>query len=184
MPFRFSPTKIPGVLLIEPMVFPDARGFFMETYKRSEFVAQGIREDFHQANHSRSTRGILRGLHYQRAPQAQAKLVRALAGEIYDVAVDIRLGSPTYGEWHGAHLSAENKRLLYIPVGFAHGFCVTSEVAEIAYMTSEEYAPELEGGIAWNDPELKIEWPVAEPQLSSRDRAWPRLSQIESCFRY
>ena len=184
MPFRFSATELPGMLLIEPVVFPDERGFFMETYKRSEFAAHGIGEHFVQANQSRSSRGTLRGLHFQNPPEAQAKLIRALDGEIYDVVVDIRDGSPTFGKWQGLHLSAENKRMLYVPVGFAHGFCVISEMADISYMTSAEYAPALEGGIAWNDPDLKIVWPVEDPQLSTRDRGWPRLREIDSGFHY
>lgn len=182
MPFRFSATELPGVLVIDPVVFPDERGFFMETYKHSEFAAQGIAADFVQANQSRSSRGTLRGLHFQRSPKAQAKLVRALDGEIYDVIVDIRRGSPTFGRWQGLYLSAENKRLLYVPMGFAHGFCVTSEMADISYMTSAEYAPMLEGGIVWDDPDLKIDWPVDQPQLSQRDSGWPRLRDLGTEF--
>jgi dTDP-4-dehydrorhamnose 3,5-epimerase len=184
MTFQFSAMNLPGLVLIEPKLFADDRGFFMETYKHSEFSAHGIAEAFVQGNQSRSSRGTLRGLHYQKSPKAQAKLVRALAGEIYDVAVDIRAGSPTYGQWHGAILSSENKRILYVPAGFAHGFCVTSEWADIAYMTSAEYAPTLEGGILWNDPDLKIEWPVSDPQLSRRDRGWPHLQDADCGFRY
>ena len=184
MSFRFSVTALPGMLLIEPVVFPDERGFFMETYKRSEFTAHGIGEPFVQANQSRSSRGTLRGLHFQNPPEAQAKLVRALDGEIYDVVVDIRRGSPTFGKWQGLHLSADNKRMLYVPVGFAHGFCVISEMADISYMTSAEYAPALEGGIAWDDADLEIAWPVDDPQLSTRDRGWPRLCEIDSGFHY
>jgi dTDP-4-dehydrorhamnose 3,5-epimerase len=184
MPFRFTPTVIPDVMVIEPRVFSDARGFFMETYKRSEFVAQGISQTFVQGNHSKSSRGTLRGLHYQKQPKAQGKLVRALVGEIYDIAVDMRQGSPTFGKWTAVWLSAESKKMLYVPAGFAHGFCVTSEDAEIQYMTSEEYAPELEAGVIWNDPDLAIDWPVAEPVLSQRDRAWPRLKDADNNFRY
>lgn len=184
MPFQFSETSLSGVVLIEPKLFPDERGFFMETYKQSEFRAHGIGEAFVQGNQSRSSRGTLRGLHYQNSPKAQAKLVRALAGEIYDVAVDMRAGSPTYGQWHGAFLSGENRQMLYVPEGFAHGFCVTSEFADISYMTSAEYAPTLEGGILWNDPDLKIDWPVSNPKLSPRDRDWPRLKDADSGFRY
>ncbi len=146
MPFRFSATDLPGMLLIEPSVFIDERGFFVETYKRSEFAAHGITEDFAQANQSRSSRGTLRGLHFQNPPQSQAKLIRSLDGEIYDVAVDMRRESPTFGKWQGLYLSAENSRMLYVPAGFAHGFCVVSEMADISYMTSAEYAPALEGG--------------------------------------
>jgi dTDP-4-dehydrorhamnose 3,5-epimerase len=184
MPFRFTPTVIPDVMVIEPRVFSDARGFFMETYKRSEFVAQGITEVFAQCNHSKSSRGILRGLHFQNPPKAQGKLIRAIGGEIYDVAVDIRKGSPTFGQWVAVELSAESKRMLYVPAGFAHGFCVTSEDAEIQYMTTDEYAPEFEGGVIWNDPELEIRWPIAEPMLSPRDRDWPCLREADNNFRY
>ena len=179
MPFVFARTSIPDIVVIEPRVFPDERGFFMETYRRSEFAAAGIGEMFVQTNHSKSSNGILRGLHYQKAPKAQGKLIRALAGEIYDVALDIRKQSTSFGKWFASRLSAENKRMIYIPAGFAHGFCVTSQTAEIQYMTTEEYAPELESGIIWNDPELKIYWPIVGPILSQRDRAWPRLRDAD-----
>ena len=182
MPFRFTPTDISGVIVIDPPVFPDDRGFFMESYKRSEFAAGGINETFVQCNQSKSERGILRGLHYQKNPKAQAKLVRALSGEIYDVAVDLRKGSSTYGKWTTVILSAENKKMLFVPVGFAHGFCVTSADAEMLYMTTEEYAPDLEAGVLWNDPGLAIEWPVANPVLSARDRAWPPLRDADNTF--
>jgi dTDP-4-dehydrorhamnose 3,5-epimerase len=184
MPFRFSPTDISDVVVIDPPVFPDDRGFFMESYKRSEFAVAGINETFVQCNHSKSAKGIVRGLHYQKSPKAQAKLLRALSGEIYDVAVDLRTGSPSYGKWTALTLSAENKKMLFVPVGFAHGFCVTSADAEILYMTTDEYAPDLEAGILWNDPELAIEWPIAEPILSLRDRAWPRLRDADNNFAY
>jgi dTDP-4-dehydrorhamnose 3,5-epimerase len=173
MPFIFEPTEIPDVVLIAPRVHGDARGFFMETYKRSEFAAAGIDVPLVQENHSRSSAGTLRGLHYQCEPKAQGKLVRVVRGEIYDVAVDIREGSPTFGRWVAATLSAENHKSLYVPPGFAHGFCVTADEAEVIYVTTEEYAPELEFGIAWNDPALAIAWPIAEPTLSPRDRRWP-----------
>jgi len=182
MPFRFNPTDISGVIVIDPPVFPDDRGFFMESYKRSEFAAGGINETFVQCNQSKSARGILRGLHYQKNPKAQAKLVRALSGEIYDVAVDLRKGSSTYGKWTTVILSAENKKMLFVPVGFAHGFCVTSADAEMLYMTTEEYAPDLEAGVLWDDPDLAIEWPVANPVLSARDHAWPRLRDADNTF--
>ena len=154
----------------------------MESYKRSEFAAAGINETFVQCNQSKSARGILRGLHYQKNPKAQAKLVRALSGEIYDVAVDLRKGSSTYGKWTTVILSAENKKMLFVPVGFAHGLCVTSADAEMLYMTTEEYAPDLEAGVLWDDPDLAIEWPVANPVLSARDRAWPRLRDADNTF--
>jgi len=178
MPFSFSRTAIPDVVVVEPRAFPDERGYFMETYKRSEFAAHGIHEIFVQCNQSKSPRGVLRGLHYQKSPKAQGKLIRALAGAIYDVALDVRPASPTFGKWVAVSLSAENKHMVYVPPGFAHGFCVTSEDAEIHYMTTEEYAPDFESGILWNDPDLKIPWPVENPRLSERDRRWPRLRDV------
>jgi len=184
MPFTFSPTRIAEVLVIEPRVFPDERGFFMETYKRSEFAAHGIGEPFVQCNQSRSSRGILRGLHFQKPPKAQGKLVRAISGAIFDVAVDLRKGAPTYGQWVGVELSAANNKMLYAPSGFAHGFCVVSAEADIFYMTSDEYAPALESGIAWDDPGLSISWPITIPQLSERDREWPRLRDTDTGFDY
>ena len=184
MPFCFTRMEIPEVILIEPQVFPDERGFFMESYKRSEFSKEGIENVFVQVNHSRSPRGVLRGLHYQKHPKAQAKLVRVLAGEIYDVAVDIRRGAPTYGKWLGVSLSAQSGKMIYLPVGFAHGFCVISENADVCYMTTEEYAPTHEAGIAWNDPDLNIAWPIENPRLSDRDRGWPRLRDADNNFSY
>jgi dTDP-4-dehydrorhamnose 3,5-epimerase len=182
MPFSFRRTLIPEVILIEPRIFPDQRGFFTETYKRSEFAAQGITEIFVQCNMSRSSKGILRGLHYQKYPKCQSKLVWAVAGEIYDVVVDLRRSSPTFGKWIAQMLSAENRKILYVPAGFAHGFCVTSEVAEIVYMATEEYAPAFEAGVLWNDPALQIDWPIPEPLLSDRDKNWPRLADADPHF--
>lgn len=178
MPFRFERLEIPEVILIEPKVFSDERGFFMETYKYSNFAAFGIKERFVQDNHSRSVKGVLRGLHYQRPPKAQGKLVRVLVGEIFDVAVDIRKGSPTYGKWVGVMLSAENRWMLYIPPGFAHGFCVLSEEAEVTYKVTEEYSPEHDAGIIWNDPEIGIDWPVEQPILSAKDAGLPPLRAV------
>ncbi len=169
-------THLPGVRIIEPSVHEDVRGFFFESYNLREYAAQGIDDHFVQDNHSRSVYGTLRGLHYQ-TPPGQSKLVRVAVGEVYDVAVDIRRGSPTFGQWVGVTLSAENRRQLYIPTGYAHGFCVTSEVAEFLYKVSSYYAPALERGIAWDDPDLAIDWPVASPILSARDQQHPRLSQ-------
>ena len=180
MPSTFESTSLPGVVLIVPKVFGDARGFLMETYKRSEFEAAGLPVALVQENHSRSSRGTLRGLHYQREPKAQGKLVRVIVGEIFDVAVDIRDGSPTYGKWFGATLSADNRKSLYIPPGFAHGFCVTSPEAEVIYKTTAEYAPDHEFGIRWDDPALGIEWPVTAPTLSERDKVWPPFSAAVS----
>jgi len=184
MPFTFKRLEIPEVILIEPEVFSDERGFFMETYKYSEFASFGISERFVQDNHSRSVKGVLRGLHYQNPPKAQGKLVRVVVGEIFDVAVDIRKGSPTYGKWVGVKLSAENKRMLYIPPGFAHGFCVLSDVAEVVYKVTEEYAPESEAGIIWNDPEVGIDWPIENPMLSAKDANWPILRDAVNRFVY
>src|SRR5687768_3138476 len=146
MPFAFRPQEIPAVVLVEPRIFGDERGFFMETYRRSEFAAAGIDAPFPQDNHSRSTRGVLRGLHYQKRGRAQGKLVRAVLGEIFDVAVDLRRGSPTYGRYVSAVLSDANRRMLYVPAGFAHGFYTLSDVAEVAYKATDEYAPEYDRG--------------------------------------
>jgi len=169
-------TRLPGVLIIEPQVHEDVRGFFYESYSLREYAAVGITDTFVQDNHSRSTLGTLRGLHYQ-TPPGQAKLVRVAVGEVFDVAVDIRRDSPTLGQWVGVTLSAQNRRQLYVPVGFAHGFCVTSEVAEFLYKVSSYYAPAQERGIAWDDPDLAIAWPVQAPILSERDKKHPRLAQ-------
>lgn len=182
MPFRFTRLEIPDVILIEPALFSDGRGFFMETYKRSDFADHGITGDFVQENQSLSTRFTLRGLHYQKRPKAQAKLVRVVEGEVFDVAVDIRKGSPTRGKWVGTTLSSRNKRMLYIPSWCAHGFCVLSEEASTLYLVSEEYAPECEGGIRWNDTDLSIGWPVHEPILSARDCEWPPLREADTGF--
>ena len=178
MPFVFQSTALPGVMIIEPKVFEDSRGFFMESYKRSDYAAAGIDLDLVQENHSRSVRGTLRGLHAQREPHAQAKLVRALRGEIWDVAVDARPGSPTFKKWVGVVLSEENRRSMFVPAGYLHGFCVLSADAEVIYKTSAEYAPALEWGVRWDDSDLAIAWPVAEPLLSDRDRCWPMLKEL------
>jgi dTDP-4-dehydrorhamnose 3,5-epimerase len=177
MPFKFTPTALPGVVLIEPTVFADSRGFFMETYKKSEFVAAGLDVVFVQENHSRSLRGTLRGLHLQRPPRAQGKLVRVLQGEILDVTADIRSESATFGQWESVTLSAQNRRSLYIPPGYAHGFCVLSAEAEVVYSTTDEYAPEFEWGVRWDDPVLGIPWPISSPILSARDSKWPPLTR-------
>jgi dTDP-4-dehydrorhamnose 3,5-epimerase len=173
MPSTFETTALGGVVIIVPKVFGDARGFLMETFKHSEFEAAGLPLTLVQENHSMSTAGTLRGLHYQRHPKAQGKLVRVIRGEIYDVAVDIRDGSPTYGQWIGVTLSDSNRKSIYIPPGFAHGFCVVSPEAEVIYKTTAEYAPDYEHGIRWDDPALAITWPVAAPNLSERDKHWP-----------
>ena len=179
MPFRFQSLSIPDVLLIEPRVFGDPRGFFLETYKRSEFAAHGIAAGFVQDNVSHSVRGVLRGLHYQKPPQAQAKLVMALRGEVFDVAVDIRPESGTFGHWVGVRMSANDFTQLYIPAGFAHGFSVTSDVAQVAYKCADYYDPDGERGLIWNDPDIGIAWPdVGEPLLSERDRRHPALREL------
>jgi dTDP-4-dehydrorhamnose 3,5-epimerase len=184
MPFAFKSLDISDVVLIEPKVFEDERGFFMETYKMPDFATAGVKANFVQDNHSCSTRGILRGLHYQNPPFAQGKLVRAVRGEIFDVAVDIRKGSPTRGKWVGVILSEENKNLLYLPTGFAHGFCVLSEVAEVIYKTTNVYSAEAEAGIIWNDQDLDIEWPIKEPILSEKDKKLPTLKNADIKFYY
>jgi len=184
MPFAFKRLEIPGVVLIEPKVFEDERGFFMETYKTPDFVAAGIKANFVQENHSRSSKGVLRGLHYQNPPFAQGKLVRAIKGEIFDVAVDIRKGSPSWGKWVGEILSEENKNILYVPAGLAHGFCVLSEIAEVIYKTTNVYSAESEAGIIWNDEDLNIEWPVKEPIISEKDEKLPSLINADIRFYY
>lgn len=184
MSFDFQSLEIPEVILVEPKVFEDERGFLMETYKLSDFASSGIRENFIQENHSRSTKGVLRGLHYQNPPFAQGKLVRVVKGEIFDVAVDIRKGSPTYSKWVGVILSEENKNMLYIPEGFAHGFCVLSEVTDVIYKTTNVYSPQSEAGIAYNDADLNIEWPIEEPILSEKDKRSPALREADIRFYY
>jgi dTDP-4-dehydrorhamnose 3,5-epimerase len=174
-----TPTAIPDVLVIEPKVFGDSRGFFLETWNQRAFSGAGVRAGFVQDNHSRSARNVLRGLHYQ-LQQAQGKLVRVIAGEIYDVAVDIRRNSPTFRRWIGFALSADNRRMMWIPPGFAHGFLVVSEAAEVLYKATDYYAPEHERVIAWNDPDLAIAWPLAgAPVLSTKDAAGQRLRDAE-----
>lgn len=170
-------TAIPDVLILEPRVFGDERGFFFESFNQQRFDdAVGRQIVFVQDNHSKSARNVLRGLHYQLSPRAQGKLVRVVQGEVFDVAVDIRSGSKTYGQWVGASLSAENKRQMWVPPGFAHGFLTLSETAEFLYKTTDYYSPEHERSIIWNDPEIGIAWPLtAEPQLSAKDRLAPGL---------
>ena len=176
---KVIPTRLPDVLLLEPRVFGDARGFFYESWNEREFERAGIRARFVQDNHSRSGRGVLRGLHYQ-IRQPQGKLIRVVAGEIFDVAVDIRRSSPRFGRWEGIRVSAESHKLLWVPIGFAHGFCVLSEFAEVLYKTTDFYAPEHERCILWNDPELHIDWPLSgAPTLSAKDAAGARLLDAE-----
>ena len=169
------PTTLPGVLIIEPRVFEDRRGFFFESYHADRYAVAGLPERFVQDNHSRSVPGTLRGLHYQLL-RPQGKLVRVVRGSVFDVAVDIRRGSPTFGRWVGVELSAANKRQLYIPPGFAHGYCVPTEESELEYKCSDYFVPEDDRGVAWNDPTIAIEWPVTSPLLSEKDRALAPLA--------
>ena len=170
-------TELPGVLIVEPKVFPDSRGFFVETYNKERYAACGIADDFVQDNLSFSSRGVLRGLHYQN-PHTQGKLVYVLQGEVWDVAVDIRSDSPQFGRWTSVTLSADNKRQFYIPPGFAHGFCVLSETALFTYKCTDLYHPECDGGIRWDDPDIGIAWPVKEPILSDKDQKQPLLKDV------
>ncbi|MCB9759977.1 MAG: dTDP-4-dehydrorhamnose 3,5-epimerase [Alphaproteobacteria bacterium] len=180
---KMSPTALADVKLLEPRVFPDHRGFFFESFNERVFEALlGRPMRFVQDNHSHSRRGVVRGLHYQLAPRAQGKLVRCCVGEVFDVAVDLRRSSPDFGRWVGVHLSAEDKRQLWIPPGFAHGFCVLSEVAELLYKTTDFHAPETERTLAWDDPELGVDWPLPEgvdPILSEKDRRGTPLQEAE-----
>jgi dTDP-4-dehydrorhamnose 3,5-epimerase len=170
-------TAIPDICFIDPRVFGDERGFFLETWSAERYAQAGLPATFVQDNLSRSAKGVLRGLHMQH-PAGQGKLVYVLEGEVFDVAVDVRVGSPTFGRWVGCTLSARNKRQLYIPTGFAHGFCVTSASALFAYKCTELYRPEHELGIAWDDPAIGITWPIEDPVLSGKDRAHPRLADV------
>ncbi len=184
MAFKFQRLEIPDVILIEAQAFEDQRGLFMESYKRSDFSANGIHDIFVQDNYSHSLRRVLRGLHYQKHAKVQAKLVTVLRGEIFDVAVDIRRGSPTYARWVGKVLSAKDCRLLYIPVGFAHGFCALSEEADVLYKVTAEYAPELDRGVIWDDPEIGIRWPINDPTVSPKDAELPLLRLADNDFLY
>ena len=180
--FTFKETKIKDVYIIEPKVFGDNRGYFMETYKKEDFDKAGLKYNFVQDNQSCSKKGVLRGLHYQKK-YPQAKLVRVISGEVFDVAVDLRKNSPTYGQWVGEILSSDNKKMLMIPRGFAHGFMVLSEEAEFTYKCYEVYHPEDEGGIMWNDPDVGVEWPSdIEPLLSDKDQKHPRLKESKISF--
>jgi dTDP-4-dehydrorhamnose 3,5-epimerase len=170
-------TKLEGIVLVEPQVHGDERGFFVETYSKDAWAALGVDAEFVQHNHSRSAEGTLRGLHFQTSP-GQAKLLRCARGAILDVAVDLRRDSPTYGQWEGHVLDDERHHQLYVPIGFAHGFVVLSDVADVAYLVSSVYDPATEAGIAWDDPEVGVDWQVAEPLLSERDKTAPRLSEI------
>ena len=182
MPFEFEKQKIEDVILVKPKVFGDNRGFFMETYKKSDFFENGITVEFNQDNHSRSKKGVLRGLHYQEAPYGQAKLVRCARGRIYDVAVDIRKGSKTFGQYVKVELTEDNKHMLFIPEGVAHGFVVLSDEAEFCYKVDDYYHPNDEGGLMWNDPDIGIDWPIPtdmEIKLSDKDKVHPPFSQYK-----
>ena len=179
MTFKISPLAVPGLLVLGPLVHEDHRGLFWETFKASEFRDMGLPDQFCQDNHSLSRRGVVRGLHYQLPPHGQAKLVRCLSGEIFDVAVDVRRGSETFGRWAALVLSAENKRMFYIPEGFAHGFCALSETAEVHYKATGEYCQEAERGVCWSDQTLGILWPVEEPLTSEKDSLFPPLRLAE-----
>ena len=171
------PTKLEGTVLLEPAIHGDDRGFFLESFRRDLWAEHGVDVDFVQHNHSRSVRGTLRGIHFQTEP-GQAKLVRCARGRIFDVAVDLRRDSPSFGQWEGHLLDDESHRQVYVPVGFGHGFLVLSDVADVAYLCSSTYDPATESGIAWDDPDVGVEWPVEEPLLSERDKVAPRLAEV------
>jgi dTDP-4-dehydrorhamnose 3,5-epimerase len=182
MPFLFSPTELPEVVEITPKVFADERGAFTELFKADDFAGHAVPNTFKQVNRSMSKKDVLRGLHYQKNPMAQGKLISVVSGSLYDVAVDIRMGSPTFGKWVSRELSAEKGNMLYVPTGYAHGFCITSAEATVIYFCSEEYAPNLERGIMWNDRTLNINWPTNMPLLSPKDKDYPRLEEIDNNF--
>ena len=182
MPFIFKKLEIPDIIVIEPQSFSDDRGFFFESFKESEFASNGIDIKFVQDNFSHSAKSVIRGLHFQKPPKAQAKLVNVVSGKILDVAVDIRKNSSTYGKWVSQILSDEDHKLLYVPEGFAHGFCVLSEEANVMYKVSSEYSPEHEGGIIWNDPKLNIDWSSLKPIVSTSDSQLPLLENLDDYF--
>jgi dTDP-4-dehydrorhamnose 3,5-epimerase len=176
-------TELPEVVIIEPTVFTDDRGFFLESYHAEQFREAGLPERWVQDNHSRSSRGVLRGLHFQE-PNPQAKLVRCTRGSMWDVAVDIRVGSPTFGKWVGVELTEDNRRMLYVPSGFAHGFCALSDACDVLYKCTALYDRASDRGVVWNDPDLAIRWPIAEPRLSAKDAKAPRLKDAPVLPRY
>lgn len=175
MPFTFTKLKPDGLVMVEPRAFPDDRGFFMESYRESEFAAGGVPHRFVQDNHSLSRKNVIRGLHFQKEPRAQGKLVRVVTGAVWDVVVDLRRGSPTERRWTAIELSADNRRMLYIPVGFAHGFAALTDDVHLLYKCTEEYDASLDAGIRWNDPALGISWPVSDPIVSEKDGSLPFL---------
>jgi dTDP-4-dehydrorhamnose 3,5-epimerase len=180
MGFRFTPMDLQEVILVEPDTYGDDRGYFRETFKRSAFAEGGIERPFVQANMSRSRRGVLRGLHFQREPAAVAKLVGVARGRLFDVAADVRVGSPTFGRWIGAELSEENGRMLFVPEGFAHGFVALEDDTVATYLMTGEFSPEHDGGVRWSDPHIGVDWPISDPILSPKDEALPFLSDIAS----
>jgi dTDP-4-dehydrorhamnose 3,5-epimerase len=179
MPFKFIKQRIPELIVIEPLIFYDNRGFFLETFKKSRFKENGIDEEFIQSNHSFSVKNVVRGLHYQLFPNAQGKLVRVLKGKVWDIAVDIRKHSPTFKQWVGVELTEENNKLFYIPRGFAHGFVVLSDSAHFTYDCTAEYSKKDEAGIIWNDQEIGIDWRVNEPILSEKDLSLPSFKDAK-----
>lgn len=185
MPFMFRPTPVLDVVVVEPQSFGDDRGVFREVFKASEFEAAGLPGSFVQSNLSTSHPGVLRGLHFQTDPMAQGKLVSCVGGSIFDVAVDLRVGSPTYGQWFGEELTRDNGWLLWVPAGFAHGFCVTgNETAVVAYSVTEVFSGPHDGGIRWDDPTIGVSWPITDPILSAKDLGLPALAEASSQFRY
>jgi len=178
MPFEFENLGAPGVLLIKPKIFKDDRGFFLETYKKGDYKKAGIDAEFVQDNYSRSAYGVLRGMHFQREPRAQAKIVQCTRGVIYDVAVDLRRDSSTFGRYATAILSENNRYQVYVPRGYAHGFLVLSDIAEVMYKVDNPYSPECEGGLIWDDPEVNIRWPIDDPVITERDKSWPKLKTL------
>jgi dTDP-4-dehydrorhamnose 3,5-epimerase len=179
---EFEKQKISEVILITPKVFEDARGFFMETYSQKIFRENGIDVNFVQDNHSFSKKGVLRGLHFQKSPLAQDKLTRVIKGEVFDVVVDLRRQSPTFGQWLGLILSEENRQMLFIPKGFAHGFLTLSDTADFEYKVSNLYSPENDSGLFWNDPDVGIDWPIKNPILNDKDKKQPRLKELGEVF--
>jgi len=182
MPFEFKKLDLPDVILVEFKVFPDERGFFSETFKESTFNDNGIKTKFVQDNYSHSVKGTLRGLHFQKDPMAQGKLVLTIKGEIFDVAVDLRKNSPTYGKWIGEILSEKNHKSLFVPRGFAHGFLCLSDEADVVYKVDNEYSPENDTGIIWNDPDVNVKWPIENPLVSEKDQQQPLLKNADNNF--
>jgi dTDP-4-dehydrorhamnose 3,5-epimerase len=182
MPFTFTDTPIDGLVVVESRIFADERGYFREGFKASEFAAAGLPTNFLQDNTSRSHKGVVRGLHFQTDPRAQGKLVTVISGRVLDVAVDIRNGSPTYGQWFGVELSDENAKLLWIPAGFAHGFSVLSDSADLVYKCTDEFSGANDGGIAWNDPAIGVDWQVTNPIISAKDESLPLLENGDPGF--